>query len=597
MDKKKLKLLAVLSALCLFCVLSEAYLKGYIHLPGVKEASRNKTIISQQGENTEDNKNNNGNVTIGNDKTGITGGSVAMASKQPEVQVSKQPAVSNKPKSSRNPQVSRNSQVSGNPQVSEKPGVPGKPKSSKKPSSSKKNVGKQPVQVLDPVRAANSQKVRVLLMSGNFESYYHNSIQLTCGSSFTVSDGKSIKSYSAGKKVSFNMYGKRAKEYRKRKFTISSPDGARIKFLSIKRQDRQPLYRGTIEVTWTKQGFIVVNELPVEHYLYAVVPSEMSTNNDMEALKAQAVCARSYAYNQINAKRYKEYNADLDDSVACQVYNNIPEDRRSRMAVDSTYSKVITNNGKIIVAYYFSTSWGCTADGQDVWNTPAEVPYLLSSLQVRKKSAAGQQKINLSNEDDFKAFIDSGNYETYDSGDDWYRWSITFNADNLSSRIDSAIYNCYLSDKSLVLEQDSKGKYVQKPVKSIGKIKKIRVGKREESGLVTELVITGTNNVVKICTQYNIRKVLAPVYEKIKRKSGETVSSYSMLPSAAFYIDTVKNKKGTFFHVKGGGFGHGAGLSQSGAAAMAKAGESYSVILKHFFKGTKIQNVKNVLND
>ncbi len=580
MDKKKLKLLAVLSVLCLFCVLSEAYLKGYIHLKGIKEASQNKTITSRQEENTRNDKNNNGNINSSNNEAAITNEPVVKESQKPAINVPTKPAVSNKPKGSTKPRVSA------------------KPKGSTKPKGlNKPLVSKKPVQVLDPVRAANSQKVRVLVMSGNFESYYHNSIQLTCGSSFTVNDGKSIKSYSAGKKVSFNMYGKKAKEYRKKKFIISSSDGTRIKFLSIKRQDRQPLYRGTIEVKWTKQGFLVVNELPVEHYLYAVVPSEMSTNNNMEALKAQAVCARSYAYNQINAKRYKEYNADLDDSIACQVYNNIPENRRSRMAVDSTYSKVITNNGKIIVAYYFSTSWGCTADGQDVWNTSAEVPYLLSSLQVRRKNAAEQVEVNLSDENTFKDFIDSGSYETYDSGDDWYRWSITFNAANLSKRIDSAVYNCYLSDKSLVLEQNNKGKYVQKPIKSIGTIKKLRIEKREESGLVTELVIVGTKNVVKVCTQYNIRKILAPVYEKIKRKSGESVSSYSMLPSAAFYIDTVKNKKGTFFQVKGGGFGHGAGLSQSGAAAMAKAGESYSVILKHFFKGTKIQNVKNVLND
>lgn len=565
MDKKKLKLLAILSVLCLFCVLSEAYLKGYINFPGIKETSQNKAVKDNTPEkNTKDN--NNGNITSGDNSNnssnpGVTAGNAGTVTKEPVAETTKKP-------------VART------------------PKPSEKPKATRK-----PVQVLDPARAANSQKVRVLIMSGSFESYYHSSIKLTCGSSFTVSDGKNTKNYAAGKKVSFNMYGKGAEADRKKQFSITSKDGARIKLLSVKRQDRQPLYRGTIEVKWTKQGFLVINELPVEHYLYAVVPSEMSTSNNMEALKAQAVCARSYAYNQINAKRYKEYNADLDDSTACQVYNNIPEDRRSRMAVDSTYSKVITNDGKIIVAYYFSTSWGCTADGQDVWNTSSEVPYLLSSLQVRRKNAKKQVEVNLSDENTFRNFIDAGGDGTYDSSDGWYRWNITFNAESLSNRIDSAIYNCYLSDKSLVLEQNSKGKYVQKPIKSIGRIKALRVEKREESGLVTELVIVGTGNVVKVCTQYNIRKVLAPVYEKINRKNGESISSYSMLPSAAFYIDTVKNKKGTSFKITGGGFGHGAGLSQSGAAAMAKAGESYSVILKHFFNGTKIQNVQNILNN
>lgn len=560
MDKKKLKLFAVLSALCLFCVLSEAYLRGYIQ-PGVKQASQNKTVAdSSQNKGTEDNNSKKDNSNKSNNSTGA-GNNTGSSSKEDGQGSTKKPAGTKKPAST------------------------------KKPSSTKK------IQVLDPVRAANSQKVRVLVMTGGFESYYHSSVSFTCGGGFTVSDGKNVKSYSAGKKAVFNMYGKKAKENRKKKYIISPSGNARIKMLSIKRQDRQPLYRGTIEVKWTKQGFLVTNELPVEQYLYAVVPSEMSTRNNMEALKAQAVCARSYAYNQINAKRYKEYNADLDDSISCQVYNNIPEDRRSRMAVDSTYGQVITSKGSIIVAYYFSTSWGCTADGQDVWNTASEVPYLLGSLQVRRKNAAEQVEADFSDENKFRDFINSDSYKTYDSGDDWYRWNITFNAASLSSRIDSALYNCYLSDKSLVLVQNSKGKFEQKPLKSIGTIKKLRVEKREESGLVTELVIVGTGNVVKVCTQYNIRKVLAPVYEKIKRKSGESVSSYSMLPSAAFYIDTVKNKKGTLFKITGGGFGHGAGLSQSGAAAMAEAGGDYDAIIKHFFKGTKLQDVKKVLKD
>ena len=350
-----------------------------------------------------------------------------------------------------------------------------------------------------------------------------------------------------------------------------------------------------MEIKWTKNGFLMVNELPLEKYLYAVVPSEMPTESDMEALKAQAVCARSYAYNQIKEKSYKAYGADLDDSVACQVYNNIPENERSRKAVDETYGRVATKNGQIIVTYYFSTSWGYTADGQDVWNTEEEVPYLLGSLQTLRKNSVKGASTDLSDENAFRDFINSENYKTYDSGDDWYRWSVTLNASKLSERIDSALYNCYLSDKSLILTQRKNGTYVSKPLKSIGKVKKLRVEKREDSGLVTELVIVGTNNVVKVCTQYNIRKVLAPVYEKINRKSGTSVPSYSMLPSAAFYIDIVQSKKNTFFKIIGGGFGHGAGLSQTGAVAMAESGKNYVTILKHYFNGIKVQDVKTAL--
>ncbi len=533
MSKKKLKLLLMLSVLCLICVVSEAYLKGYITLKSVKkETSQN---------------------IVENENTPI-------------------PKITDKPV------------ITQEPEGTEKPKITQKPKVTQKPESTK-----QPVKV---IKQGTSRNVRILIMSDDFGSYYHNKVELSCDSAFTIATGSKTTNYKAGKKVSFNLSKKNVK---KKKFTVSSSSRTGIKMLSFKRRNIHPVYRGIMEIKWTKKGFIIINELPLEQYLYAVVPSEMPTESNIEALKAQAVCARSYAYNQIKEERYKAYNADLDDSTACQVYNNIPEDRRSRQAVDETYGQVVTRKGEIIVAYYFATSWGCTADGKDVWNTPEEVPYLKGAMQIRKKEVSEDTAINLSEENIFRNFIDSNSYKTYDSGDDWYRWNVTLDSVSLSNRIDSALYNCYLSNKSLVLTQNKNGKYVSKPLRSIGKIKKLRVEKREESGLVTELVIVGTGNVVKVCTQYNIRKVLAPVHEKINRNGSTNVSSYSLLPSAAFYIDTKQSKKRIYFNITGGGFGHGAGLSQTGAEAMAQSGDNYETILKHYFQGTKVQNIKQVL--
>lgn len=505
MGLKKLKLLLALSVLCLVCVVSEAYFKGYIKFEYTKENSKD-----------------------------ITENLVSKSTQKPE-----------------------NTETA--------------------------------VKVTKP---NSSQKVRILIMSGNFASYYHGRVKLTCNSEFTVTTGKKITKYKAGKEVFFTMPKKSAKQ---KKFTVKSVNGQGIKILSFKRQDIHPVYRGMIEIRRYKKGFLIVNELPLEQYLYAVVPSEIPAESSMEALKAQAVCARSYAYNQIGEKRYTAYGADLDDSVACQVYNNIPEDKRSTRAVDETCGQVVTMNGKIIITYYFSTSWGCTADGKDVWNTSKEVPYLLGSLQLRKKGIGNNDTIDLSSENAFKSFLNSDNYTTYDSDGDWYRWHITLNSVNLSKRINAALHNCYLSNKSLVLTQSKNGKYVQKPLKNIGKVKKLRIEKREKSGLVTELVIVGTGNVVKVRTQYNIRKVLAPIREKINIKNGKSLSSYLMLPSAAFYVDAKQSKKNTIFKIIGGGFGHGTGLSQTGAVAMAESGESYKTILEHYFKGTNIQDVRQVL--
>lgn len=300
MDKKKIKLMFVLSVFCIICMVSEAEIREYKE-SGAAENTGSTTVIASHQEQQDS-----------------TASNIISASG---------PAVSG---------------IEGD--ESQGTAVP--------------VHTKRPVQIVQAWRAATSEKVRVIITTNNFDSYYHNTVKLTCGNDFTVTCGDSTETYKAGKKVSFNLSKKSLK---KKKFIVASTGDARIKLLSVKRQSVNPLYRGTIEVKWTSRGFLITNELPLEQYLYAVVPSEMSTGNRMEALKAQAVCARSYTYNQINAERYKKYNADLDDSTSCQVYNNIPEDERSRKAVDSTFGEVITSKGKIIVAYYFSTSWGYTA--------------------------------------------------------------------------------------------------------------------------------------------------------------------------------------------------------------------------------------------
>lgn len=438
--------------------------------------------------------------------------------------------------------------------------------------------------------------VRVLLMTDHFASLFHNKVKVTSTKPFTVAvDGKE-KRYGAGDTIQYSAGNNALK---KKKIIITPSDGAKLKVLSIERQNIHPSYRHTLQVTWNNNGLLLTNKLPLEEYLYAVVPSELSTSSKMDALKAQAVCARSYAYQQMKSTRYDKYHADLDDSVACQVYNNVPEDSRSRKAVNSTKGMVLTNKkGAVIQVYYYSTSWGYSASGQDVWNTPSQVSYLKECFQITEKSRkkCGVQSLNLSEEENFENFINKTYYDTYDSDSAWYRWSVVIGRKSLSRRIDAAVASCYASNPSLVLTQKKNGSYVQKPLKSLGMLKKIRVEKREKSGLVTEIVLVGKKNVVKVCTQYNIRKVLAPIYEQVTYNEGKSETTMSLLPSAAFYIaDAVKDDEAAFEFI-GGGFGHGAGMSQCGAEKMAKLGKDYQEILSHYFAGTKIMSL-NKLNE
>src|SRR5699024_9658334 len=124
----------------------------------------------------------------------------------------------------------------------------------------------------------------------------------------------------------------------------------------------KPSYCGHLEVTDEEGGLALVNELYVEDYLKRVVPSEMPPSYEKEALKAQAVCARTFAYEQILGNSYSQYGAHVDDSTNFQVYNNAARDSRTDAAVDETYGQILMYEGEPIEALYFSTSCGVTAD-------------------------------------------------------------------------------------------------------------------------------------------------------------------------------------------------------------------------------------------
>ena len=142
--------------------------------------------------------------------------------------------------------------------------------------------------------------------------------------------------------------------------------GDKITVSSLNRGYGTPSYLGSFELFSSAEGMILVNELPLEEYLYAVVPSEMPASYELEALKAQAVCARSYAYNQTQGLSYPEYNAHVDDSTSFQVYGNSKEQESAVRAVDETRGQKLWYQNQVVTAYYYSTSCGKTT-GIEAW--------------------------------------------------------------------------------------------------------------------------------------------------------------------------------------------------------------------------------------
>jgi len=132
-------------------------------------------------------------------------------------------------------------------------------------------------------------------------------------------------------------------------------------------------YRGEVSLRETPHGITVVNTLGLEEYLYGVLPKEMSPRWPLEALKAQAVAARTYALYQKEKGKDKGY--DVYASTYSQVYEGYRvESEMTTRAVNETRGQVILHGGRLILAYFHSNSGGVTEDAQHVWT--ADVPYL-----------------------------------------------------------------------------------------------------------------------------------------------------------------------------------------------------------------------------
>ena len=281
---------------------------------------------------------------------------------------------------------------------------------------------------------------------------------------------------------------------------------------------------GTIKLLHKENGQI--EELPIEQYLYGVVSAEMPANYEEEALKAQAVAARTYTIYQISNSKGKHGEADVcDDSTCCQAWiskeNRMQkwseEDRKKNWSkivsvVNSTAGKIITYNNEVINAFFHSNSGGKTELASNVWIGGKDFPYL--------------QSVETSGEDGYTQYSS----EVIISKKDL--------VEKLKQEYPEIQINFEESENIKILD------YTQS-----GRVKTIKFGNTE---------IAGTK-----------------------------VRSLVGLKSTNFSINSEGDN--VIFSVKG--YGHGVGMSQTGADSMAKAGSSYEEILKHFYTGVEITTI------
>jgi stage II sporulation protein D len=311
-------------------------------------------------------------------------------------------------------------------------------------------------------------------------------------------------------------------------------------------------YRGIAEVMRNAAGTLAgINDVPMEEYLYGVVPRELGPAQypEAEAQKAQAIAARTYALAGLGKHWNNGY--DLLATVQDQVYGgSSAENSISTAAVNATAGIVATYNGALINALFYATSGGKTSNVEDVftgtdaymrsvWDAPPgqELPSVSALLtDLRTPTWTGAY----------------GGFHTY------HRWNYTWTLAQMS---------CVVGD------------FADQPV---GNVTAINILSRSgTSGRVTQIqFVTDAGTFTETGTA--IRSAMPYI---------STSGVPTLLPSTLFVIDRLTNSSGqlTGYRVYGGGNGHGAGMAQTGAVGMARAGLTYQQILQKYYTGIVLQ--------
>lgn len=340
-------------------------------------------------------------------------------------------------------------------------------------------------------------------------------------------------------------------------------------------------YQGILELRKYPEGYAVISELPIEQYLCSVVPSEMPVSYEPEALKAQAVCARSYAYIQLEHGDYAAFGAHVDDTTNYQVYNKQSRDEKTTAAVLDTAGTVISYQGETAEAYYFSTSAGVTGNG-DAWNLDQDPKYKYLSGSLVKE---GGGEIDLSSEEAFAAFIEKPDASAYETGKPFYRWKAVgdFSPEETQQKIRDIIQTRRERTPEDISFFSRKNRQTDS-MEKFGNLVRLSITKRSKSGIILQIKLEYEKGNVFVGNEYNVRAILGAGVTELTLLDGSTRES-ALLPSAYTTLTPLEN--GTY-SMSGGGYGHGIGMSQNGAQAMALAGKNCNEILNFFFKDIEL---------
>ncbi|WPS86053.1 SpoIID/LytB domain-containing protein [Brevibacillus halotolerans] len=390
--------------------------------------------------------------------------------------------------------------------------------------------------------------------------------------------------------------------------------------LSLKRAQGTPKYRGVLEVKPSVSfgKLSIINELSLEQYLLQVVPSEMPASFGDEALKAQAIAARTYALSDYYSNRYAAKGFHVDDSTMSQVYNNTLENAKVTRAVEATAGLIMKYRDELVDARYFSSSAGVVAGRHEIWPDPitqqfpgSGVPYLIpQSFVMESQKKQGFLPVAISSEEDMLSFVKDLSIVSVDSQSPFFRWKVELSKGELQNTINKNLAARAAADPNGVFISHGDGNFVKGAIPSsgVGDLYNLYVSKRGENGNIQELILEGSNGTFKVVKDYNVRYLLRP--SKTYTGGGDVIlhrtvgdsshydaklamKNYSLLPSGFVAFEVSHNEQGNLQNViiYGGGNGHGVGMSQYGASTLDKLGLPVEQILQTFYPNHQLVNL------
>lgn len=294
------------------------------------------------------------------------------------------------------------------------------------------------------------------------------------------------------------------------------------------------MYRGNMQFLVRSGRITVVNHVDIDDYLYGVVPGEISPSWPAESLKAQAIAARTFILSRLQERK----NRDYDVTFTATAYRGYSwEDVRTSRAVDQTRGTVLlTPTGRPLIAYFSHNDGGYSDEPSGIWGQNSYMVPVPDIMEKKRKEPLSPALLEdwLKNPPESSCIVNS-----YSSFAD-YRWAIHVTREDIQNLAD--------------------------PEHTIGYLKDIIPLERSISGRVQDVKLVGTRG-----------EMIIPGRSARTRLGG--------LKSLLFICEYEHGKNGLpdYFTFIGGGWGHGFGMSQCGAAGMADKGYSAEEILRHYY--------------